>query len=45
MGGVRVSSIDLDLSLSPGLLSGQRIGVSETSDDLISSVNPCLGDA
>jgi hypothetical protein len=30
MGGVRVSSIDLDLSLSPGLLAGQSIGVSQT---------------
>lgn len=30
MGGVRVSSIDLDLSLSPGLLAGQSVGVGET---------------
>jgi hypothetical protein len=30
MAGFRVSSVDLDLSLSPGLLPSQRIGVSET---------------
>jgi hypothetical protein len=30
MAGVRVSSIALDLSLSPGLLGGRRLGVSET---------------
>jgi outer membrane receptor protein involved in Fe transport len=30
MAGFRVSSIDLDLSLSPGLLGGRRLGVSET---------------
>ena len=30
MAGFRISSLDIDLSLSPGLLAGQRIGVSET---------------
>ncbi len=30
MAGFRVSALDIDLSLSPGLLAGQRIGVSET---------------
>jgi outer membrane receptor protein involved in Fe transport len=30
MAGFRVNSVDLDLSLSPGLLPGQRVGVSET---------------
>ena len=30
LAGLRVNSLDVDLSLSPGLLRGQRIGVSET---------------
>ena len=30
MAGVQISSIDLDLSLSPGLLGGPRLGLSET---------------
>ncbi len=30
MAGLRVNSIDLDLSLAPGLLAAQRVGVSET---------------
>lgn len=30
MAGFRVNSIDLDLSLAPGLLAGQRFGMSET---------------
>ncbi len=30
MAGFRVNSVDLDLSLAPGLLAGQRIGVSGT---------------
>ncbi len=30
MAGFRVNSVDLDLSLSPGLLPAQRLGVSET---------------
>ncbi len=30
MGGLRVSALDVDLSLSPGALPGQSIGVSET---------------
>ena len=30
MAGFRVNSVDLDLSLSPGLLPGQRLGLSET---------------
>jgi len=30
MAGVQISSIDLDLSLSPGLLGGRRLGLSET---------------
>ncbi|WP_216644693.1 hypothetical protein [Candidatus Thiodictyon syntrophicum] len=28
--GLRVNSVDLDVSLSPGMLAGQRFGVSET---------------
>ena len=30
MAGLRVNSVDIDLSLSPGLLPGQRFGMSET---------------
>ncbi|MFZ1641045.1 MAG: hypothetical protein WAV07_06320 [Candidatus Contendobacter sp.] len=30
MAGFRVNSIDLDISLAPGLLAGQRFGMSET---------------
>jgi hypothetical protein len=30
LAGLRVNALDIDLSLSPGLLQGQRIGVSET---------------
>ncbi len=30
MAGFRVNSVDLDLSLSPGLLPAQRLGVSKT---------------
>jgi hypothetical protein len=33
MAGFRISSLDIDLSLSPGLLPGQRIGVGETWTD------------
>ena len=37
LAGLRVSSLDLDLSLSPGLLPGQRVGMGETW------VDPLLG--
>ncbi len=30
MAGLRVNAVDIELSLSPGLLPGQRLGVSET---------------
>jgi hypothetical protein len=30
MAGLRVNSVDIDLSLSPGLLPGQRFGIGET---------------
>ena len=46
MAGFRVNSVDLDLSLSPGLLPAQRLGVSETwVDPLIAGrARVALGD-
>lgn len=44
MAGFRVNSVDLDLSLAPGLLAGQRIGVSGTWIDPLIGGPRTLGD-